>query len=281
MILIALGVMPYITASIVVQLARRSMRRWQRSRRKARPGARSSTSIPATAPSLLTRGPGLFHRRRPRRLGATAGHRRGGRSGHAVPRRRDDQPGRRHHVPDVARRADHQPRHRQRRVADHHGRHRRSTAAGASASCSRAAAPARIDPLRDRRRSSSLVVGLILFICFMERAQRRVLIQYPKRQTARGRCSRSAPPAAQAQHRRRDPADLRLVAAADAADHRSSSPAAARPADSACERLADHHQHLSAARLAALPGALRRRHRLLLLLLHGGAVQSARRRPRI
>jgi preprotein translocase subunit SecY len=32
----------------------------------------------------------------------------------------------------------------------------------------------------------ALAVGLILFICFMERAQRRVLIQYPKRQTARG-----------------------------------------------------------------------------------------------
>ncbi|MFN3945907.1 MAG: preprotein translocase subunit SecY [Allosphingosinicella sp.] len=31
-----------------------------------------------------------------------------------------------------------------------------------------------------------LVAALILFICFMERAQRRVLIQYPKRQTARG-----------------------------------------------------------------------------------------------
>src|SRR5205823_736879 len=31
-----------------------------------------------------------------------------------------------------------------------------------------------------------LTVGLIAFICFMERAQRRVLIQYPKRQTARG-----------------------------------------------------------------------------------------------
>ena len=31
-----------------------------------------------------------------------------------------------------------------------------------------------------------LVVGLVLFICFMERAQRRVLVQYPKRQTARG-----------------------------------------------------------------------------------------------
>ncbi len=32
----------------------------------------------------------------------------------------------------------------------------------------------------------ALVAGLVLFICFMERAQRRVLIQYPKRQTARG-----------------------------------------------------------------------------------------------
>jgi preprotein translocase subunit SecY len=31
-----------------------------------------------------------------------------------------------------------------------------------------------------------LVVALVLFICFVERAQRRVLIQYPKRQTARG-----------------------------------------------------------------------------------------------
>jgi preprotein translocase subunit SecY len=31
-----------------------------------------------------------------------------------------------------------------------------------------------------------LAAVLVLFICFMERAQRRVLIQYPKRQTARG-----------------------------------------------------------------------------------------------
>jgi preprotein translocase subunit SecY len=33
----------------------------------------------------------------------------------------------------------------------------------------------------------ALALGLVLFICFMERAQRRVLIQYPKRQTERGR----------------------------------------------------------------------------------------------
>lgn len=42
-----------------------------------------------------------------------------------------------------------------------------------------------MDPLR----LASIIVGvalLVLFICFMERAQRRILIQYPKRQTARG-----------------------------------------------------------------------------------------------
>ena len=32
----------------------------------------------------------------------------------------------------------------------------------------------------------ALALVLVIFICFMERAQRRVLIQYPKRQTARG-----------------------------------------------------------------------------------------------
>jgi preprotein translocase subunit SecY len=32
----------------------------------------------------------------------------------------------------------------------------------------------------------AVVAGLILLICFMERAQRRILIQYPKRQTQRG-----------------------------------------------------------------------------------------------
>jgi preprotein translocase subunit SecY len=43
----------------------------------------------------------------------------------------------------------------------------------------------RLDPLTIMA-VLALAAGLILFICFMERAQRRVLIQYPKRQTARG-----------------------------------------------------------------------------------------------
>jgi preprotein translocase subunit SecY len=42
-----------------------------------------------------------------------------------------------------------------------------------------------IDPLR-LVLILAAAVGLVLLICFMERAQRRILIQYPKRQTARG-----------------------------------------------------------------------------------------------
>ncbi|MDV3457619.1 preprotein translocase subunit SecY [Sphingomonas sp. HF-S4] len=42
-----------------------------------------------------------------------------------------------------------------------------------------------IDPLR-LVLILAAVAGLVLLICFMERAQRRILIQYPKRQTARG-----------------------------------------------------------------------------------------------
>ena len=42
-----------------------------------------------------------------------------------------------------------------------------------------------IDPVR-LIGIAAAVIGLILFICFMERAQRRILIQYPKRQTQRG-----------------------------------------------------------------------------------------------
>ena len=47
MSIIALGVMPYITASIVVQLGATLYGPWQALRRKARPGARSSTNIRA------------------------------------------------------------------------------------------------------------------------------------------------------------------------------------------------------------------------------------------
>ena len=69
-----------------------------------------------------------------------------------------------------------------------------------------------------------IAVAVVTFIVFMERAQRRILVQYPK---APGRQQdvrrRGLAPAAEAQHLGRDPADLRLVAAAAAGDGRQSS----------------------------------------------------------
>ena len=75
-----------------------------------------------------------------------------------------------------------------------------------------------------------MAVAVIVFIVFMERSQRRLLIQYPKRQQGNRMFGRRAlVPAAEGQHRRRHPADLRLVAAAAADDggqlHRPGQPA--------------------------------------------------------
>ena len=122
-------------------------------------------------------------------------------------------------VPDVARRADHRARRRQRHLADHLRRHRRPLPAASSARPSSRRAPARIDPVVADRRLRWSSRSLIGFIVFMERAQRRLLVQYPKRQVGnRSVRRRVLASAAEAQRRRRDPADLRLVAAA-AADH--------------------------------------------------------------
>ena len=97
------------------------------------------------------------------------------------------------------------------------------------------------------------VIGLVLFICFMERAQRRVLIQYPKRQTARGMMQQE-----------RSHLPLKINTAGVIPPIFASSlllmpltvlqfaGGSATP-DSALERMADHHQHLSAAWRAALP----------------------------
>ncbi len=248
MSIIALGVMPYITASIVVQLAGSLYGPWQQLKKEGETGRKKLNQYTRYLTVLLTTVQGYWIAVGLESLGAAQGI-------SAVV-----EPGMMFRVaatislvggtlvPDVDRRADHQPRHRQRRLPDHHGRHRRDPAARRSRNCSKAAVPAR----STRCWSSTIValaVGLVLFICFVERAQRRVPIQYPKRQTrARHDAGGTQPPADQDQHLRRHPADLRFVAAADAAD---------RPADGRCaeqsgvRRLADHHQHVPAARLAA------------------------------
>ena len=81
MSLIALGVMPYITASIVVQLADLACRRRSAALKKeGESGPQEAQPVYPLRHRLPVRDPGLFHRRRPRKLGRRAGPVGGGRS---------------------------------------------------------------------------------------------------------------------------------------------------------------------------------------------------------
>ncbi len=139
--------------------------------------------------------------------------------GYVLPHLDRDHADRRHHVPDVARRADHRARHRQRHLADHHVRHRRRTALGHRRHA-RTRPPGRAvhrpDPGRDRDGGR----GDRLHRVHGARAAPAAdpVSQAPGRQPhVRGPVLASA---AQAQHLGRHPADLRLVAAAAADDGR-------------------------------------------------------------
>ena len=120
-----------------------------------------------------------------------------------------------------------------------------------------------------------IATALVLGICFMERAQRRVLIQYPKRQTARG-----------AMQQERSHLPLKVNTAGVIPPIFASSlllmpltilqMAGAQASDRRIGRLADHRLDAAPAWLAALSVPLWRGHRLLLLLLHRGAVQFGR-----
>ena len=124
---------------------------------------------------------------------------------------------RRHHVPDVARRADYVTRYRQRYLADHSLRHRRRIAVGARQHA-RARPPGRtvdrFDPDRDRDGGRRDRLHRVHGACAAPTPD--PVSEAPGRQQdVRGPVLASA---AQAQHLGRDPADLRLVAAA-VADH--------------------------------------------------------------
>jgi len=103
-----------------------------------------------------------------------------------------------------------------------------------------------------------VAIAVITFIVFMERAQRRLLIQYPKRQVG------SRMFEGQSSH-------LPLVAAVAADDHRQLHGGAGAA-------LAHHHHHPARPRPAAVSGALCRPDRVLRLLLHGDRLQPDRDR---
>ena len=180
MAIFALNIMPYISASIIMQLMSSMSPKLEALKKEGEPGrkqinqyTRYLTVVLAafqaygiaiglegsrSAAGAVVIDPGWFFRM------TTVDH-----------------AGRRHHVPDVARRADHAARRRQRHLAHHLRRHRRRACPRRWSACSSWPAPARCRPS-----CCSLLLALMLFvvaaIVFIERAQRRLLIQYPKRQ---------------------------------------------------------------------------------------------------
>ena len=79
-----------------------------------------------------------------------------------------------------------------------------------------------------------IVLGVTAFVVFVERAQRRIAVNYAKRQVGRRMyAGQSQPPAVQAQHVGRDSADLRLEHAAVPGDHRELLRQRQRPAPQA------------------------------------------------
>ena len=117
-----------------------------------------------------------------------------------------------------------------------------------------------------------MAVAVIAFIVFMERAQRRLLIQYPKRQVGNKMFEgQSSHLPLKLNTSGRDPADLRLVAAA-AADHgrelqRRQGPGVV-PVD----------HHAARPRPTAVSVSLSRADRVLRVLLHRDRVQPDRDR---
>ena len=174
---------------------------------------------------------------------------------------------RRHDVPDVARRADHRARHRQWHQPDHLRRHRRQPAAragdAAGTRAHRRAEPGVHPGLPgDRGRGDRLHrlhgAGAA--------ADRRAVSQAPGRPAHVRR--RLDPHAAEDQHLRRDPADLRQLDPADPGDRRG----LLRPGR---RRLDRHDRQRACPRPAGLHGRVCRHDHLLQLFLHRRRVQPA------
>ncbi len=141
MAIFALGIMPYISASIIVQLMTSVVPALENLKKEGEQGRKIINQYTRYGTVLLgalqaygiCRGTG--ERQRACR-----------RSGLVLPNFHRHHAARRHDVPDVARRADHVARYRQRHFADHLCRHRRRPSARLLPARSNSAAPARCRP---------------------------------------------------------------------------------------------------------------------------------------
>jgi hypothetical protein len=123
----ALGIMPYISASIIVQLMTAMVPALEQLKKEGEQGRKKINQYTRYGTVALATAAGL-------RPGGQPGIRRAGhRSRLVLPRRLRDHAGGRHHVPDVAGRTDHRARHRQRHLADHLRGHHRRDSRGAGA----------------------------------------------------------------------------------------------------------------------------------------------------
>ena len=141
MAIFALNIMPYISASIIIQLMTTVSPTLEQLKKEGEQGRKVINQYTRYLTVVLA----AFQA-----YGISIGLEGAGSvvadPGYVLPHLDRDHADRRHHVPDVARRADHRARHRQRHLADHHVRHRRRTALGASPACSNSAARARCRP---------------------------------------------------------------------------------------------------------------------------------------
>ncbi len=120
----AMNVMPYISASIIIQMMTVVVPSCRRIKKEGESGRRKITQYTRYGTVMLA----VFQS-----FGAAVALQNGGmviNPGPAVPVHGDGDDDHRHHVPDVARRADHRARHRQRHLDDHHGGHRGGPADG-------------------------------------------------------------------------------------------------------------------------------------------------------
>src|SRR5215470_15890024 len=254
MAIFALNIMPYISASIIIQLLTTVSPQLEALKKEGEAGRKTLNQYTRYLTVLLA----AFQS-----YGIAVGLEGAGN----VDR---DHADRRHHVPDVARRADHLARHRQRHLTDHPVRHRRGIAVGARQHAR--TRPHRwhvdrTDPDRDhhggRRDRLHRVHGA------RAAPPPDPVSEAPGRQQdVRGPVLASA---AQAQYLGRHSADLRFVAAA-VADHGRQ---LQRRQGAGMDAVADH---AAQPRPAAIPVPVSGADRVLRLLLHRDRVQPDRDR---
>ena len=224
MAVFALNIMPYISASIIIQLLSSVVPSLEAIKKEGEPGRKVLNQYTRYLTVVLATLPGLWHRDRPRGPGR---HRQ--RSRTSVPHLDGRDADGRHDVPRLARRADHLARRRQRLLADHLRGHCRAPAAGDGATLrawptgvdfDRPCARCHCHGVRRRRLHRVHGAGAAAGPDHLSKASGR-------QQDVRGA---ELVPAVEAQHGGRHSADLRLLAAASAATVANFAQGSAAPA---------------------------------------------------